>query len=157
MEGIMPKLYMLIGVPASGKSTWIQKHNKSNVMVASSDVYLERVAEQESATYNDVFKKNIKAANQYALHVAKQAFDLNLDLIWDQTNINKKSRAPKLAMVPNHYEKIAVVFSTPDMDEWKRRLDSRLGKTIPWNILMSMSSNLEMPSKDEGFDEIIKV
>lgn len=153
----MPKLYMLIGVPAAGKSTWISHHNKSNVMVASSDAYLERIADQEGKTYNDVFKKHIKSANQHALNVAKQAFDLNLDLIWDQTNINKRSRGPKLAMVPDHYDKVAVVFPTPDMDEWKRRLDSRPGKSIPWNVLMSMASGLEMPSRDEGFDEIIKV
>jgi predicted kinase len=153
----MPKLYMLVGVPAAGKSTWLEKNNGNKVMVASSDAYLDRIAAGQGKTYNDVFADNIKAANNHALSVAKQAFELNLDLIWDQTNLNRKSRAPKLAMVPDHYEKIAVYFPTPDKAEHDRRLASRPGKVIPYNILMGMIRGLEKPTADEGFDEIIQV
>ena len=153
----MPKLYMLVGVPAAGKSTWLEKNNGNKVMVASSDAYLDRIAAIQGKTYNDVFTDNIKAANNHALSVAKQAFELNLDLIWDQTNLNRKSRAPKLAMVPDHYEKIAVYFPTPDKAEHERRLASRPGKSIPHNILMGMIRGLEKPTADEGFDEIIQV
>jgi predicted kinase len=153
----MPKLYMLVGVPAAGKSTWIDGHNKSAMMVASSDAYLDRIAANQGKTYNDVFADNIKAANQHAHQVAQQAFDLGLDLIWDQTNLNRKSRAPKLAMVPDHYEKIAVYFPTPDKPEHDRRLANRPGKSIPHNILMGMIRGLEKPTHDEGFDEIMQV
>ena len=146
---------MMIGVPGSGKSTWIKKHNAGGTMVASSDSFLDSKAELEGSTYNDVFKKYIKAANNYATQVAKQAIDMNLDLIWDQTNVSKKSRAPKLAMIPDHYEKIAVVFPTPAPDELQKRLASRPGKTIPPNIVMAMASSLEQPTADEGFDRII--
>jgi len=153
----MSKLYMLVGVPAAGKSTWIDKHNNGNVMVASSDAYIDRIAASQGKTYNDVFADNIKAATQHALNVAKQAFDLGLDLIWDQTNLNRKSRAPKLAMVPDHYEKIAVFFPTPAQDEHERRLKSRPGKQIPHNILVGMIRGLEKPTTDEGFDEVIEI
>ena len=152
----MPKLWMLVGVPAAGKSTWIKRHD-SNIMVASSDAYLDRIAASQGKTYNDVFADNIKAANQYAHHVAEQAFGLGLDLIWDQTNLNRKSRASKLAMVPDHYEKIAVYFPTPDQTEHERRLANRPGKVIPHNILMGMIRGLEKPTQAEGFDEIIEV
>lgn len=153
----MPKFYMMIGVPASGKSTWIKHQNSKGHMVASSDDYIERQAEQQGKTYSEVFKSTIKAATQHAHNTAKKAFELNLDLIWDQTNINKKSRAAKLAMVPDHYEKIAVVFSTPSAQEHKNRLASRPGKSIPYNIIQGMIASFEPPDKDEGFDKIIKV
>ena len=153
----MPKFYMMIGVPGSGKSTWISKHNSSGTMVASSDAYIEAQAEKQGKTYNDVFNDTIKAANAHIQNVAKKAFELNLDLIWDQTNVSRKSRAPKLAMVPEHYEKIAVVFATPDDAELKRRLASRPGKSIPQHIVMAMASSLQEPTPDEGFDRIIKV
>ena len=78
-------------------------------------------------------------------------------MIWDQTNVSKKSRAPKLAMVPDHYEKIAVVFATPDDEELQRRLGSRPGKSIPAHIVMGMASSLQQPTYDEGFDDIINV
>ena len=146
---------MMIGVPGSGKSTWIAQHNTAGTMVASSDAFIDARAAEQNKTYNDVFKSQIKAATNYAQSVAKQAFDLNLDLIWDQTNVSRKSRAAKLAMVPDHYEKIAVFFPTPSEDELQRRLANRPGKSIPNNIIMAMASSLEKPSPDEGFDRII--
>jgi predicted kinase len=151
----MPNFYMLIGVPAAGKSTWIKQHAKPGTLVASSDDYIEKVADAEGKTYNDVFSDVIKAANNHARQVAKQAYDLKLDLIWDQTNLTRKSRASKLATVPKDYKKIAVFFSTPHPDVHKKRLDSRPGKSIPGHIIHSMISTIEKPSKDEGFDEII--
>jgi predicted kinase len=79
---------------------------------------------------------------------------LGKDVVWDQTNLTPKSRKSKLAMVPDHYKKIAVVFQTPEAAEWQRRLDSRPGKSIPQNILMGMASSMQMPGPDEGFDSI---
>ena len=152
----MPKFYMMIGIPGSGKSTWIKKHNSGGTMVASSDAYIDAQAEKAGKSYNEVFNQNIKAANNHAQTVSRQAFDLNLDLIWDQTNVSRKSRAAKLAMVPDHYEKIAVVFPTPAPDELQKRLSSRPGKSIPQNIVMAMASSLEQPTADEGFDRIIQ-
>ena len=153
----MPKLYMMVGVPGSGKSTWISQHNSAGTMVASSDAYIDHIAKKENKTYSDVFKDHVKAANAYALQVARKAFELNLDLIWDQTNINPKSRRPKLDMVPDHYEKIAVFFPTPPEDELQKRLAGRTGKHIPNNIMTGMISSLVTPSTDEGFDKVITV
>ena len=42
-----------------------------------------------------------------------------------------------------------------DKDELKSRLASRPGKTIPANVVMGMISQLEEPTKDEGFNVII--
>ena len=153
----MPKFYMMIGVVGSGKSTWIKNHNHQGIMIASSDSYIDQVAQDQNKTYSEVFKDNIKAATNYMNTVARQAFDLNLDLIWDQTNVNRRSRASKLAMVPDHYEKIAVFFPTPNKQELERRLQSRVGKHIPANVVQSMIDNLEPPTPEEGFDKIIVV
>ena len=42
----MPKLYMLIGVPATGKSTWVEKH-KGDALVISSDDLIEAYAAEQ--------------------------------------------------------------------------------------------------------------
>ena len=147
----MPKLYMLIGVPASGKSTWREQH--TDAAVISTDDILEQTAVASGRTYNEVFKENIKFATEIANARAKHAFAIGEDVIWDQTNITKKSRKSKLAMVPEHYEKIAVVFLTPEDAEWQRRLD-RPGKSIPQNILMGMRDSMQFPDPEEGFDKI---
>jgi hypothetical protein len=146
---------MLIGVPAAGKTTWVKQNKDGNTLVASSDDFIERYADEHDKTYNDVFHSMIKKATQYAKEVAQQAYDLKMDLILDQTNLTRKSRAGKMVNVPKDYEKIAVYFPTPPSDIHKKRLDSRPGKNIPAHIITSMISTLEPPNKDEGFNKII--
>ena len=149
----MPTIYMLIGVPASGKSTWVEK-NKGNSLVISSDDLIEEYAKSQGKTYNEVFKEQIKVANKIMLEHAEAAFAADQDVIWDQTNLTKKSRASKLAIVPKHYRKDAVFFATPLEEEWQRRLNSRHGKSIPAHILDSMVEMLEMPDSSEGWNII---
>jgi predicted kinase len=144
---------MLIGVPASGKSTW-RNANAGHAEIISTDDIIEHRAKKIGVTYNDVFKDTIKDATKLANKHAYKAFLAGKDVVWDQTNLTKKSRASKLAMVPEHYQKNAVFFVTPPADEWKRRLNTRPGKSIPENILMGMASSLEEPSLDEGWDSI---
>ena len=153
----MPTLYMLIGVPGSGKSTWVRSNVDPRAIIASSDDYIEAMASREGKTYSEVFDQHIKAANQHVATTVAAAISKGADIVWDQTNLNAKSRKPKLATIPDEYEKIAVVFPTPSDDEWKKRLDSRPGKTIPSNILLGMKSSVQMPTADEGFDEVIVV
>jgi predicted kinase len=152
----MPTLYMLVGVPASGKSTWA-KNNQSSALVASSDDFIEKQAEKMGSTYNDVFDDYIKAANTHAITTARKAFSDNMDLIWDQTNLTKNGRRNKLKMVPNNYRKVAVFFPTPHTDVLKKRLSSRPGKNIPDYVMNSMIKTIEKPTPDEGFDDIIVV
>jgi predicted kinase len=144
---------MLIGVPASGKSTWRENYQGDAVVISTDDL-IEGWAAAHNTTYNDAFKDNIALATKVANERAVAAFTAGKDVIWDQTNITKKSRKSKLAMVPEHYRKTAVFFATPPEEEWQRRLNSRPGKSIPNNILMGMASSLEMPDQDEGWDTI---
>ena len=150
----MPTLFMLIGVPASGKSTWA-KNNRGNALVASSDDFIEKQAEKMGTTYSVVFDDYIKAANTHALATAKKAFSDNIDLIWDQTNLTKNGRRNKLKMVPNSYKKVAVFFPTPHEDVLKKRLAGRPGKHIPDYVISSMIKTVEKPTREEGFDEVI--
>lgn len=152
----MPKFYMLIGVPAAGKSTWRERHAHDAVIVSTDDI-IDQTAAAQKATYNDVFKDNIKFATQLAMNRAKEAFEAGKDVVWDQTNVTKRSRASKLQMVPKDYEKIAVFFPTPHPDVHDKRLASRPGKSIPDHILQGMIDMLEPPTKSEGFDQIIKI
>ena len=149
----MPRYTMLIGVPASGKSTW-RNANAGHAEIISTDDIIEQIAASNGQTYNDAFKDNIKFATQIAKQRIVEAFNADLDVVHDQTNITKKSRASKLAMVPKHYHKTAVFFATPPEEEWQRRLNSRPGKSIPAHILDSMVEMLEMPDPDEGWNII---
>jgi tRNA uridine 5-carbamoylmethylation protein Kti12 len=81
----------------------------------------------------------------------------NQDIIWDQTSTTAHTRAKKLRMLPDTYETIAVVFPTPPADVLMKRLASRPGKEIPWEIVSNMIKNFEIPTESEGFNKIIHV
>lgn len=154
-----PTMWMLIGVPGSGKSTWVENQIEDlegNVFIASTDNYIEYIAKSSWKTYNDVFKDNIKEAEKNMYVGVMNAVENDQDIIWDQTNITFKSRAKKLIMIPDHYTKIAVVFPTPEEEELQRRLASRPGKTIPEHILGGMIEMMEYPMMAEGFHSIIE-
>ena len=155
-----PKLWMLIGVPGSGKSTWVD-HQLENCddppFIASTDNYIEYIAKSQWKTYNEVFKDNIKAAEKRMYAQVALATDLDECIIWDQTNLTRKSRAKKLIMIPDHYQKIAVFFPIPDYDELNRRLASRPGKSIPDHIVKNMIDTIEFPDRDEGFKTIYRL
>lgn len=151
----MPKLYMLIGVPGSGKSTWVANQKFQDVIIASSDAYIDTVAAKQGKTYSEVFSREIGNAMDFCKAQVATAIKLDKDLVWDQTNTMAKGRKYKLEQFGDEWLKVAVFFPTPDMPELERRLNSRVGKDIPQNILQGMIDALEIPQLSEGFDEII--
>lgn len=150
---------MLIGIPGSGKSTWIknQNFNMNDTVIVSTDNIIEERAAAKGMTYSDVFQNEIKSATMEMNQNLKNAISAGKNIVWDQTNLTKKSRKPKLAQFPEEYEKIAVVLQTPNKQELKNRLENRPGKIIPANVLLGMISQLEMPTDNEGFHSIVFV
>lgn len=150
----MKKLYVLVGVPASGKSTWIKNQDWAlGLNIVSTDVWVEDYANRMGKTYSDVFDEYMPTAVKLMADHAVKCRENNHDIIWDQTSTTVLSRAKKIRMLPDYY-KIAVVFKTPPMEELKTRLASRAGKVVPMEVVESMIANWEEPTKEEGFDEI---
>ena len=150
----MAKCYQLVGVPASGKSTWIKNQEWSNdCVVVSTDEFVEAYAKEVGSTYSEVFDEYMPTAVKLMTDQVIQAREADKDIIWDQTSTGVKARARKFNMLPD-YEHIAIVFKTPEADELARRLASRPGKSIPDHVVRSMIDNFEMPSLDEGFTQV---
>lgn len=151
----MAKCYQLIGVPGAGKSTWITKQEwAKDCVVVSTDEFVEAYAKQQGKTYSEVFDAYMNLAVQLMADKVVKAREAGKDIIWDQTSTSEKSRRRKFNMLRD-YEHIAIVFTTPEPDELKRRLDSRPGKNIPDHVIKSMIDNFDMPTTDEGFSEIV--
>jgi predicted kinase len=152
----MSKCYQLIGVPASGKSTWIKNQTWAlGLTIVSTDAFVEDYARSLGKTYSEVFTEYMPKAVDLMAEQVVNARKLGHDIIWDQTSTSIASRKRKFNMLPN-YEHIAVVFKTPEKEELNRRLASRPGKNIPLNVVEQMAFDLTMepPTEEEGFKEI---
>jgi predicted kinase len=151
----MSKLYVLVGVPGSGKTTWIsnQRWDMNKTVFVSTDDHVEKHAKKIGKTYNEVFKDYMPTAIKLMAKDVVDAREAGKDIVWDQTSTTVKSRARKFKMLPN-YQAIAVVFKTPSPTELEKRLAGRPGKNIPWAVMNTMINGWEEPTKDEGFTEI---
>jgi len=153
----MPKCYQLVGVPASGKSTWIKDQDWAlGLTVVSTDPFVEDYARAQGKTYSEVFEEYMPRAVELMAQQVVFAREHGHTVIWDQTSTTVKSRERKFRMLPD-YEHIAIVFTTPPMEELNRRLASRPGKIIPPEVVQGMLDNFEMPDETEGFAEIWRV
>lgn len=150
----MKTLYMFVGLPGSGKSSYRKKIGE--VMVLSTDDIIETLAFSEGKTYNEAFKEKIGIAEQMMNQMIGFAQDQET-VIWDQTNLSVKTRKNKLAKFPNH-RKIAVYFDVNmDIINHRNKVREQFGRSIPFSILKAMSESIQTPTTEEGFDHVIVV
>jgi predicted kinase len=152
----MSKCYQLVGVPGSGKSTWIKDQIWAlGLTIVSTDAFVEDYARTQGKTYSEVFTDYMPTAVNLMAEQVVRARELDHTVIWDQTSTTIASRAKKFRMLPD-YDHIAVVFRTPEHTELMRRLASRWesGKIIPEHVIASMIASWEEPTEEEGFTEI---
>jgi predicted kinase len=150
-----PILLMLVGIPGSGKSTFIETLNIDNLTILSTDFYIEMTASLKQKSYNEIFHETIKEAENCLNDMLQEAIKNNENIIWDQTNIVQKSRKRKLSKIPKHYYKKAIVFdASEDIILKVNNHRKQYGRNLPEHIIKNMQAIFTIPNVDEGFDEI---
>jgi predicted kinase len=162
-----PLIYILIGLPGCGKSTWIKKFlgsTKEEFVVVSSDAHVENFAKMEGKSYSDVFQKVIGQATAFSIKDFDDAIKSRKNIILDRTNLTQKSRFPFLDKAKRAgYFTFAVKFMVTPMTCLSRQKNlDRAGKHIPMNIFASMVDTFNRPdnsgsSLDKEFNGVILV
>lgn len=138
-------LHILIGLPASGKSTYAEKHQDENTEVFSSDKYRES---HPGITHPEVFNylhKNIK-----------QALQNGHDCIFDATNLSRKHRIELITSVRKYADAIVAHLFLVPMHVCIERNEHRENKhEVTPDVIHRMISSFQPPWYSEGFDEII--
>ena len=151
------KLYILCGIPASGKSTWAKSEAEKdkNVHVVSRDEIrfsLLKPGENYFSKENETWKRFVKEI--------RQSLMTNKITIADATHLNKYSRKKLLGAlrIPRMCIEItAVSFDIPFEIAFKRN-SRRTGRAlVPENSLREMYENFVPPTFAEGFDKILSI
>lgn len=164
----MNNFIMFVGVPCSGKTTFLNDNQLDITRVygvdtcISSDAVIEDIAQARGLTYSEVFKDSIELARKYIDSMMGILSLQQRNFILDQTNLTIKSRKSKLNMLihPQNYTKIAIVFNDTDEDILRLRHSNRseeTGKTIPDNVIEDIRKSFVLPSLEEGFNKIMTV
>lgn len=146
----MAILNMMVGMPGSGKSSYIQQYLlKNNVVYLSSDQIRIDMYGFEDQTHNaEVFNK----MKQETILALQKGYDV----IYDATNLAKKRRVSLINEIKqkiNDVEINAYLCCTPINVILERNI-TRTERHIPWEKLEEMIKNIECPMYYEGFKNI---
>lgn len=147
----MNKFIMVIGLPASGKDTWIKQFLKASDekwTVLSSDEMREELYGNEAIQGNpqEVFSKLNKRL--------KSVLVRGDNIIYNATNIKVRDRRPALELVKPYkdYMVYGIIIATtlPQCYQNNRKRE----RQVPQNIIKKMYYHYEPPHPFEGFNKI---
>ena len=144
----MSTLYFMVGLVASGKSTWAESNKeKLNAVIHSSDAIRE-----EFGNINDQ-SKNELVFNTLHKRVKEDLMN-GKNVIYDSTGLKRKNRLHLISNILKDVpcEKVCVLFATPY--EICQKNNAARDRKVPEHVLERMIKNFETPCLQEGWDNI---
>ena len=145
----MPTFYMMIGMPGCGKSTLSAK--------LPAEVYSSDAIRKELT--GSVFGETKGAIEFRVMNLrTQQALLAGLDAICDATALSKKSRASAMRNVKNvPHKTVGCFFNCLREESSQRNLNPDRDKNVPEEDLERLWNSIEVPTLDEGFDELYDI
>ena len=147
MKTKIPKLFYTVGLPGSGKSTWLENNKeKLHINIHSSDSIREELGDVNDQTQNElVFSTLHKRIKEDLLNGKNVAYDA--------TGLKRKNRLAFMREIQNiPCEKICVLFATPY--ESCLRNNANRDRNVPESVINRMLKSFEVPTCCEGWDHI---
>lgn len=144
---VKPVFLMLVGLPGSGKSTYIEKYY-SSYHVHSSDAIREELS-------GDINNQDINKQVFSTLHKrVKDDLVAGHNVVYDATNISWKRRKAFLQELKNiNCHKECVLMATP-FELCVQRNNER-DHVVPYFVIERMYKNFDIPWYNEGWDSIV--
>ena len=152
----LPALIMLVGIPASGKSTLTARYASLGAKILSSDAIRAELSDKAEAKMDEKERRRINTAVfDKIAREAREALTAGQDTVIDATNLSQKRRMGFLGNVSAVpcYKKCVLLVTSPE--ECFRRNHDRHGfARVPDEALHAMLTRFECPVKGEDWDEI---
>jgi len=161
-------MIMLIGLPGSGKTTWVNKHVEENpdkrYNVIGTSVLLERMkvnGEPRKKHMTTKWEQLISKLTKCCQDMLRLASQRRRNFIVDQTNVFANAQKRKVRPFEGMVRKAVVIV--PSEEDYKARIEAQEKaecKDVPDNAVMEMKANYTLPEESkEGepspFKEII--
>lgn len=146
----MKELVLTIGIPASGKSTYIENTlpYKNYTIISSDKIRGELYGDERTqGRAGDVF--NLVQSR------ALKALKNGESVVIDATNLSRRHRVAFLKQVPLDVHRVALVFCIPYNNCVKA--NSERDRVVPEQVMFRMYKQFEPPHRVEGFNKIVYI
>jgi predicted kinase len=142
---VPPTIIVLVGLPASGKSTWLERRG---LRALSSDEMRRTLADDAT---DQTIHRQVFAALRYLLR-ARLRIGRKTTYV-DATHLTPRERRPYIEIARRSGCRVeALYFATP-IAECRRR-NRRRKRFVPPAVIERMAARLVPPSRAEGFDRV---
>lgn len=165
----MSTLYVMVGIPASGKSTATAALVEKGAVVISSDLIRKELFGDENTQYTEEWLKdqNYDGAPDtrskevfsngkvfdLVFKTASEKLGAGTDVILDSTACSRNFRRRMLDHIKNADRRVCLVMAVSfEVCCARNRQRERV---VPDEAMKRIAGNFEFPSEAEGFDEIV--
>ncbi len=155
-EAVMPILYLTIGIPGSGKSTWTMNNLANTCKIIALDNIRKEVYGFFPQELDDELEKKIW---DIATLSSVESLHAGTNTVIDSMALTKSFRRRIISGIESigmaKFYLIAVFLDTPLNIALDR--NSKREKKVLETTIRNLAAFLEAPSEDEGFQEIIRI
>lgn len=165
----MSTLYVMVGIPASGKSTKTKELADKGAVIISSDRIREEIFGDQDVQYtddwlrehgydgpDDILSKKAFANNIIFDLVFKRCSEYlsrGFDVVTDSTSCSRAVRKRVLESIKNASKRICIVMAVPFAECIRR--NALRNRDVPEHVMKRIADHFQFPSLAEGFDEIM--
>jgi predicted kinase len=151
----MKNLYMMCGVPGSGKSTYVATNFPDATVISRDAIRFALLKDGDDYfAYEDTVLQIFYAEIQNAIDSDKEN-----DIIIDATHLTPKARATCLEELKNldKVNLVALSIEVPLAIALYRN-DKRTGRArVPDTVIRNMYKSYKIPTVEEGFNEVRRI